>query len=66
MLDEVYQVAGLPLESKSDFLKLISHEFRIPLNGLLGVGEPWLAGSKDNETRSQLRIGIRPECPEYQ
>src|SRR5471030_551674 len=29
--------------SKSDFLNLISHEFRTPLNGLLGAGEMILA-----------------------
>lgn len=31
-------------KSKRDFLNLISHEFRTPLNGLLGVGELLLAG----------------------
>jgi signal transduction histidine kinase len=41
--------------SKSDFLNLISHEFRTPLNGLLGVGELILASaasSQENELQS--------------
>jgi two-component system, sensor histidine kinase and response regulator len=43
-------------QSKSDFLDLISHEFRTPLNGLLGVSELLLAesssGAEDNELRA--------------
>ena len=51
--------------SKNDFLNLISHEFRTPLNGLLGVGELILAGmpfTVDNDVlravfeRSRRRI----------
>jgi two-component system sensor histidine kinase/response regulator len=45
-------------QSKSDFLNLISHEFRTPLNGLLGVGELLLAepssGSADSKLRSMF------------
>jgi two-component system, sensor histidine kinase and response regulator len=38
-------------QSKSDFLNLISHEFRTPLNGLLGVSELLLDDTEDNELR---------------
>jgi DNA-binding response OmpR family regulator len=41
--------------SKSDFLNLISHEFRTPLNGLLGVGELLLEESIPTSDANELR-----------
>jgi two-component system sensor histidine kinase/response regulator len=41
--------------SKSDFLNLISHEFRTPLNGLLGAGELLLEEVSSTEETSDLR-----------
>jgi two-component system sensor histidine kinase/response regulator len=43
--------------SKNDFLRLISHEFRTPLNGILGIGEFLLlsAGADDDELREMFR-----------
>jgi len=38
-LDEALARVKTLDQSKGDFLNLISHEFRIPLNELLGVGE---------------------------
>jgi two-component system, sensor histidine kinase and response regulator len=40
--------------SKTEFLRLISHEFRTPLNGLLGVGELILMGSEDAGLRDMF------------
>jgi two-component system, sensor histidine kinase and response regulator len=40
--------------SKSDFLNLISHEFRTPLNGLLGAGEIILARMPASEENREL------------
>ena len=40
--------------SKNDFLNLISHEFRTPLNGLLGVGELILQGMSTTEEDQEL------------
>ena len=41
--------------SKSAFLKLISHEFRTPLNGILGAGELILAEIPSTEANNKLR-----------
>jgi two-component system sensor histidine kinase/response regulator len=41
--------------TKSDFLNLISHEFRTPLNGLLGVGELLLEESGVGPEGDELR-----------
>jgi signal transduction histidine kinase len=41
--------------SKNEFLGLISHEFRTPLNGLLGVGEIVLADVGDTDEGNELR-----------
>src|SRR5207302_7451778 len=41
--------------SKNEFLNLISHEFRTPLNGLLGVGELILEGMSATEENSELQ-----------
>jgi DNA-binding response OmpR family regulator len=40
--------------SKNEFLRLISHEFRTPLNGVLGVGELILMGSQDAGLRQMF------------
>jgi DNA-binding response OmpR family regulator len=41
--------------SKNDFLNLISHEFRTPLNGLLGVGEIILGEMPRTEENIELQ-----------
>jgi two-component system, sensor histidine kinase and response regulator len=41
--------------SKGEFLSLISHEFRTPLCGLLGVGELILGGMPSTEENTQLQ-----------
>jgi two-component system, sensor histidine kinase and response regulator len=41
--------------SKNEFLELISHEFRTPLNGLLGVGELVLSELTDSPEDDELR-----------
>ena len=41
--------------SKSDFLNLISHEFRTPLNGLLGVGDLILGEMPATEENLELK-----------
>jgi two-component system, sensor histidine kinase and response regulator len=42
-------------QTKSDFLKLISHEFRTPLSGLLGVGDLLLAEFESSAGVADLR-----------
>jgi len=41
--------------SKTDFLTLISHEFRTPLNGLLGVSELILGSTPRTEENKELK-----------
>lgn len=41
--------------SKNEFLNLISHEFRTPLNGLLGVAELILDGMPSTEENDEFR-----------
>jgi two-component system sensor histidine kinase/response regulator len=40
--------------SKNDFLNLISHEFRTPLNGLLGVGDLILGDMPETAEKAEL------------
>jgi two-component system sensor histidine kinase/response regulator len=42
-------------QSKNEFLQLISHEFRTPLNGLLGVGELLLSDLASSPENDELR-----------
>jgi DNA-binding response OmpR family regulator len=53
-LAEANQRLTLLDRSKSEFLSLISHEFRTPLNGLLGVGEIILEGLSSTEESREL------------
>jgi two-component system sensor histidine kinase/response regulator len=59
-LTEAHRRLAILDEAKGDFLKLISHEFRTPLNGLLGTSELILdeLGSKpeSGELREMLRL----------
>ncbi|MGA2740228.1 MAG: response regulator [Bryobacteraceae bacterium] len=41
--------------AKNDFLKLISHEFRTPLNGLLGAGELIMEGMSSTEENGKIQ-----------
>src|SRR5580658_307397 len=41
--------------SKNDFLNLISHEFRTPLNGLLGAGELILGNMSSTDENSEFQ-----------
>src|SRR5580704_1334056 len=45
--------------SKNDFLLLISHEFRTPLNGLIGVSEIILEGMPQTEESFELQEVLR-------
>ena len=59
-LTEAHRRLSILDEAKNDFLRLISHEFRTPLNGLLGTSELILdeLGSKpeSGELREMLRL----------
>ena len=48
-LAEAHQRLTLLDRSKDAFLTLISHEFRTPLHGLLGVGELILGGNASDQ-----------------
>jgi two-component system sensor histidine kinase/response regulator len=54
-LAEVNQRLTILNRSKNEFLHLISHEFRTPLNGLLGVAEVILEGMPSTEENNELR-----------
>lgn len=42
-------------QAKSDFLKLISHEFRTPLNGILGLSEILFNNQLDEQKRQEFQ-----------
>jgi two-component system sensor histidine kinase/response regulator len=54
-LAEANQQLRILDRSKNEFLELISHEFRTPLNGLLGVGELVLSELTDSPEGDELR-----------
>jgi len=54
-LAEAHQRLTILDRSKSDFLSLISHEFRTPLIGLLGVGELILGEMSSTTENDELR-----------
>jgi two-component system sensor histidine kinase/response regulator len=54
-LAEAHQRLTILDSSKNDFLNLISHEFRTPLNGLLGAGEMILKKMPSSSENGELR-----------
>jgi two-component system sensor histidine kinase/response regulator len=54
-LDEANKRLTILDRSKNEFLNLISHEFRTPLNGLLGIGELILGEMSDTAKNRELR-----------
>src|ERR1022692_3901992 len=54
-LDEANNRLTILDRSKNEFLNLISHEFRTPLNGLLGVGELILEEMPSTKENHELR-----------
>jgi two-component system, sensor histidine kinase and response regulator len=54
-LAEAIQRLTILDRSKNEFLNLISHEFRTPLNGLLGAGELILKGMAPTKGNAELR-----------
>jgi two-component system, sensor histidine kinase and response regulator len=54
-LTEAYERLTILDRSKNEFLGLISHEFRTPLNGLLGVGELILSELPSTNDNSELK-----------
>ena len=46
-------------KAKSDFLELISHEMRTPLNGIFGSAELLFAENMDDEARAELQDVFR-------
>ena len=49
--------------AKSDFLANISHEFRTPMNGILGMTDLVLDTDLDSEQRQYLQMVKRPRIP---
>src|SRR5260370_8558297 len=54
-LADAYTRLKILERAKSEFLNLISHEFRTPLNGLLGIGELILDELDSSPERHELR-----------
>jgi DNA-binding response OmpR family regulator len=54
-LAEAHERLSILDRSKSDFLNLISHEFRTPLNGLLGVGDLILEAASSTDDNRELQ-----------
>jgi len=48
--------------SKNEFLNLISHEFRTPLNGVLGIAEVILDRMSPSEENSDLKVAFDGSC----